>query len=104
MITVRITGLERQHDNPDEIEEGWITEQVNRRRLAGERVCINVHIDTSSVRAGLSTHGCPVGGGGRRPNRDEQRVFDLWADRGLNEPNFAVGQLIAFLHQLHRFL
>src|SRR4051794_24688753 len=99
MITVRIAGQERQWGDPDDVEESWITQQITRRRAAGEQVCASVGIKLWSVNVGLSTPGCALGGGGRRPNDDEARIIGLWESRGLNDPNFAPGSLIAFLHQ-----
>jgi hypothetical protein len=104
MITVRIAGQERQWNDPDDAEEGWITQQIGGRRAAGERVCVTVGIHTSYVNVGLSTPGCASGGGGRRPNDDEARIIDLWERRGLNDPNFAPGNIVAFLGQLARLL
>lgn len=104
MLTVRIAGQERQWDDPDDAEESWITQQITGQRAAGERVCVTVGIRTSYVHVGLSTPGCAFGGGGRRPKDDEARIIDLWERRGLNDPNFAPGNLIAFLHQLARLL
>lgn len=104
MITVRIAGQERQWNRPDDTEDSWITEQISRRRAAGEQVCATVGIATSYINVGLSTPGCATGGGGRRPNRDESRVFALWEQVGLNDANFAPSKLMAFLHQLTRLL
>jgi hypothetical protein len=104
VLTGRIAGQERQWNDPDDAEEGWITQQIIGRRGAGERVCVTVGIHTSDVNAGLSTPGCAFGGGSRQPNDDEARIIDLWDRRGLNDPNFAPGNLIAFLHQLARLL
>lgn len=104
MITVRIAGQERQWDDPDDAEEGWVTQQITRRRADGHQVCATVGIKTSYVNVGLSTPGCALGGGGRRPTTDEARIIDLWAQRGLNDSNFSPGNLIAFLRQLARLL
>ena len=104
MITVRIAGQERHWGAPDDAEESWIAQQITRRRAAGERVCATVGIITSYVNVGLSTPGCAFGGGGRPPNADEARIIDLWAKRGLNDPDFSPGSLIAFLRQLAQLL
>jgi hypothetical protein len=99
--TVHQTGV----TPPDDVEEGWLNQQINRARAAGEFVCALVRLNTRSVNMVLSTPGCSAGGGGgRRPNDHEQRIFDLWANRGLNESDFSPGNLIAFLHQLARLL
>lgn len=36
----------------------------------------------------------------RQANQQEQWIFDLWHKRGLDEANFDVGQLIAFLNEI----
>jgi hypothetical protein len=54
----------------------------------------------------LSTPTCESHGssGGRPPNNQERRIFELWKERGLNLQDFSGGNLIAFLHQLRRLL
>lgn len=105
MITVKIAGLERQWGSLDDIDEAWLAEQLTRRRAAGERPCVIVRVTTSSANVALSTPNCPTTGRGwRRPNEDERRILDLWSKRGLNEPEFVVGGLVAFLRQLGRLL
>ena len=64
-------------------------------------VCVRVQIKTESVNVGFSTPGCGASrSADREPNVDEQRLVDLWRKRGLNEENFEVGQLIAFINEV----
>lgn len=45
----------------------------------------------------LSTPSCSPGGGGRRQaNERELAIFKLWDERGLNDAEFAPGNLIVF--------
>lgn len=102
MIRVQIGTDER---TGKEITERWINEQVNRRRAAGEPVCVRVSINTSSLNVSLATLACGGGGGGSRmPNPQERSVFDLWEKRGMNDPAFAGGNLVAFLNQVERMI
>jgi hypothetical protein len=53
----------------------------------------------------LTTPNCASsGGGGRTPNAQEKRIFDLWDKRSLNKPDFTGGNLIAFLKQLRQII
>ena len=89
----------------DEAGELWITQQINRRRQEGLSACVRVTIHIDDVNMALATPSCAgVGGGGRYPNTREQRIFDLWAERGLSGTDFAPGNLIAFLKQLDRLI
>lgn len=102
MILVRIGEEERQYDNAD---EHWIAQQLNRRRNDGITPCIKVSIHQGGLNMALATAGCVSGGGGGRPpTSQEKAIFDLWQSRGLNDPNFNLGNLMAFLKQLKRNL
>ena len=98
MIKVKIGNEER-----DGLDEGWIAQQITRRRRAGEAVCVQVRIEGDGLNLVLNTPGCPTGvSGGRPPNHLEREVFDLWNRHGLNEPDFSPGNVIAFLKQIAR--
>jgi len=101
-ISVRIGGEERKLD---EVTPDWITHQVDRRRAAGERVCVRVTVQGPQINVALSTPGCSGGGGGGRvPNADEQAILELWGHRGLDQPDYSAGSLISFLKQLEHLL
>jgi hypothetical protein len=103
MVTITIGGESRSY--PDQATESWINEQINRRRKDGQNVCVEVRVNTSGLDLRLTTPGCGSGGGGGRlPNPNEQRVIDLWRERGLTAGHFAGGSVIAFLKQLQRQL
>ena len=101
MISVRINGDARKW--PEEADEHWVTQQINRQRAAGQSVCVRVTITSGPVDVTLSTPGCPAGAGGYRPLRpQEQEVLSLWSDRHLNDTGFTGGDLVAFLKQVGR--
>ena len=100
MITVRIVSETR--DIAD-ASESWITQSINRRRKDNVSVCVEVVIDTSGANLRLATPACATGasgGGFRPPNANERELIDLWNSRGLNSPDFAAGNLVAFLKQV----
>jgi hypothetical protein len=98
MIRIRIGDSERALRDA---EESWINQQINRRRQAGDQVCVRVFVENNSVNMVLSTCECPEEGGrGRPPNVQEKRIFDLWDKLSLNKPKFQGGNLIAFLKQI----
>ena len=100
MITIKIGSSEQSYENAD---ESWINQQINGRRRDGQSVCVRVVINNGSINMVLSTPNCATGGGGgRSPNLQEQRIFDLWDKHGLNKTDFHGGNLIAFLKQLRR--
>ena len=101
-ITIRIGGETR---TLADATESWVTQQINRRRQDGQSVCVEVLIRGSGVDLRLATLGCGAsgGGGGRPPNSNEQDIFTLWNDRGMNSSNFTGGNLVAFLKQLRKF-
>ena len=102
MITIKICDYERQFTQVKDIDEQWINQQINRRKDCGEVVFVRVIINVGNINIGLTTPNCPGGSGGSsRPlNRIESAVVDLWNKRGLDDPNFNGGNLIAFLKQL----
>ena len=102
MITIKICEYERQFNRVKDIDEQWINQQVNGRKDCGDVIFVRVTIQLGSIHIGLATPNCPGGSGGviRTLNREENAVVDLWKKRGLDDPNFSSGNLIAFLKQL----
>ncbi|NBC15768.1 MAG: hypothetical protein GVY18_00455 [Bacteroidetes bacterium] len=98
MVTIHIGPDERTLDDR---YEPWVTQQITRRRQAGQSVCVRVTIKDGDVRFTLTTPDCPsTGGGGFSPNRREQQIIDIWNRHDLGEGDLAPGQVIAFLKQL----
>ena len=102
MIKIRIGEAEREFED---VEEGWINQQVNRRQADGLEVCVEVFIEKKDIDLILSTPACgPRYGSSRSPNSTETRIIDLWNERGLNQKDFTGGNLVAFIKQLKRLL
>jgi hypothetical protein len=102
VITITIGSSTR---SIQEADESWINQNVNGRRRDGVAVCVQIRIQENGADLGLTTPGCPSGfGGGRSPNTLEQRIIDLWNERGLNASGFTGGNVVAFLHQLKKVL
>lgn len=100
MIFIKIGDEERRYDLAD---AQWITQQIARRRADGLTPCVRVTINMGGMNMVLTTPGCASGGGGGRPpTRQEKAIFDLWQKRGLNDLDFAPGNIIAFLQQMRR--
>jgi hypothetical protein len=100
MFTVTINGETR---DAADVPESWINQQISRRRDDALPVCVRVAIKTSGVDVVLATPGCGSGGfGGRQPKPNEAEIIELWRKRGLNDPEFSGGNLVAFLKQLSR--
>lgn len=89
----------------DDASEHWISDQLHRRRSDGANTCVQVFLKTDSIDIVLSTPQCQGrGGGGRQATPKEEDLFDLWAKRGLNDPSFNAGNVMAFLNQVRRVL
>lgn len=102
MIRLQI-GNDEQVD--DSISESWVAQQLGRLRSDGAPVCVRVTLQTDSLDFPLSTVGCGGRGAALESFTDQERaIIDLWGRCGLNEPDFAAGQLIAFIHQVRRYL
>lgn len=102
MIKIRIGEVEREFED---VEEGWINQQVNRCQAEGLEVCVKVFIKKKDIDLILSTPTCGSRyGGSRQPNSTETRIIDLWNERGLNQKDFTGGNLVAFIKQLKRLL
>lgn len=101
MVTIEV-GQERI--SLEDLREGELAEQVKRRSTDGRPVCVRVHIEEAEIRLELSTPECTTGRGRVRPVRPrEQTLIDLWRSRGLDETDWTIGNLIAFLKALPRY-
>lgn len=87
-----------------DISEGWLTEQIVRRRKDSQGVCVRVEIQSARANMTLATPGCTGAGGGRPPTATESRIFDLWDQLKLNTLTFSPGNLIAFLKRVGDYL
>ena len=101
MFTVHIGSAEAPIA---EASEGWINQQINRRRADHAPVCVQVAIATTELRMRLSTPQCAGGPNGRGPTPQELRVFRLWEECGLNRADFTGGNVVAFLHRVEKYL
>lgn len=100
MIKIQIGSTER---DLNKASEGWIREQIERRRQDGQPVCVRVIIEQGALNMSLSTSGCPPSNRpSRAPKPEERKVFDFWEKSGLNKPDFQVRSLIVFLKQVSR--
>ncbi|MEW6168640.1 MAG: hypothetical protein AB1651_13225 [Pseudomonadota bacterium] len=100
MIRVKIGNEERDYGAAD---PQWINQSLNGHRGNGGSPCVRVTVRGDDVDMVLTTAACPKGGGGRVPTQRERELFDLWDKRGLNEPQFTGGNLVAFLKQLRGY-
>lgn len=64
MVTIQIgNDASRTLSDPTDVNESWVNQQINRRRQAGEPVCVRVTIKTDSIDFMLSSNGCSAGRG-----------------------------------------
>lgn len=100
MIEVQIGNDKR---NLKDASPSWINEQLERRRREGGAVCVQVFVNRPQMYIRLSTPCCPPTIGGRSATPQEQELFDLWEQRGLNNSNIVGGNLMAFLRQVSKY-
>lgn len=101
MITIKIGTEERRGIA---IKTRWIAEQIRKRRDDGHKICVKAVINEDDVHITLTTPACVGGGGGRKPNKKERKLFELWERRGLNGDQITAGDIISFLKQYKKFL
>jgi Zn-dependent alcohol dehydrogenase len=101
MLTIRVGNDTRRLED---VDESWITQQINNRRRAGISVCIEVRIKTDVLDLILTTPACGSGAGGRAPRPDETRIIDLWMKHGLTSDDFTAGNAVGFVKQLRGLL
>lgn len=106
MIKMQIGSAERGFaDSLYDIDEGWIVQQIHRRRTDGQVVCVRIFVQVGCVNVVLSTPACSsYGGGGRAPNNAEREVFLCWGRLGLDRADFTAEAIVSFLRQLRRCL
>jgi hypothetical protein len=96
----RITISNSERDLVD-VSPSWIREHVQALSSRSMPVCVRVMIKSGSLNLAFATPAC--GGtrsSDREPNPDEKRLLELWRRKGLNETDFDVGQLIAFVNEV----
>jgi hypothetical protein len=105
VITVEIGSSSRQVNDPRDVDESWVNQQIHRRKADAQRVCVRVTIHCDSVNVILASADCGgVGGAGRPPNTQEERIFDLWNRCGMRQPDVEPHNLIAFLNALRQLV
>ncbi|RJO62870.1 MAG: hypothetical protein C4542_01640 [Dehalococcoidia bacterium] len=98
MVKISIGNAEK---DLGDIEESWITQQVNRRRADGVKVLVRVIVKEGDMNVVLTTPSGRTREGKSRPPRPrEEALFNLWNQHGLNNDEFSVVNLITFLRQL----
>jgi len=102
VITITVAGIEQSLEG---LSESWLHEQIRRRQQAGEKVCVQVSVQTSEIIAGVSSGACPSGrGNSRKLTEKERELLALWKHFGLGEEEVNSGKLIAFLQRLRALI
>ena len=101
MSTIRIGNAQKRLADAD---SQWIAQQINGRRHDGENVCVVVTINTPDVTLCLATPACGGGrGGSHHFNPREIELIEFWKKHRLNDDNYSVGSVVAFVgHALQR--
>ena len=100
MIRISIGDSEREIGDAN---PSWIREHVELLRNQNLPVCVRITIKSGDVDMALATPGCASGACGSRPPRPkEEEIFELWEKRSLNQDDFVLGQLIAFVNQIKK--
>jgi hypothetical protein len=98
MKRIRIGTSERDLDGA---EPRWIREHVDDLRSRGEPVCVQITLRSGSVNMLLSTPGCgPSSASRAEPNRQEEKILQLWRKKDLNTDDFDVRNLVDFVERI----
>lgn len=83
----------------------WINHAIVARRRDGQDICVIFDLDGDLLKLILRA---PRRAGGRGVDRSlshrEREVLELWAKLGLNDPDFAPGNVVAFVQQVKHYL
>lgn len=97
MITININGTER---SMQDASEGWVNEQINRRKRDPQPICVRVRIEKKpEVDLSLPSRDCPPGGSGRELTRRENEIYELWKKHMMRDSGFNGGHLWSFLNR-----
>lgn len=101
MVTITVGSDRREFRDRVDIDESWLNRVIDGRRGDGLGVCIEVLVSIPGRIDARLTAGCPpTGGGSRRPNQDEERLFELWTKCVVSHGAFRGGHVISFLKQM----
>ncbi|MBU3056884.1 hypothetical protein [Pseudomonas indica] len=97
-----VIAINEERQNLSEINPDWIHRQIKGRENDGIPVCVTISVNEPGIDLMLSCGECgsSSGGGSRKPNVEEQRVFSLWDKFDCGKKPINTGQLVAFLKRL----
>ena len=103
MIKIKIADDDRP-GNP--LDEEWVHQQINRRRDAGESVCVRVTLEQNELNIMLSTKTCAATGHPpiTNPSPLEKKIYEFWKGRKLNAVDFTSSNVVAFIIHLQDLL
>ncbi|WP_147303542.1 hypothetical protein [Rhodohalobacter sp. SW132] len=94
MIAIKIGTADRRDGD---IDARWITDQVNARRREGKKICVLFKVNCGDVNLNLPSRDYPkAGGGGRKPNVNEEFILDEWRKMGFPDQNLNPGMVVSF--------
>lgn len=98
MITIKIGASEKRFDSIRLLEEEWISRNIIGLQRDGRTVCIRISINEGPVNMTVVTSECQrTSSGGRPPNDEERKIFEIWEGLGLDTNGIEAGKIIAFL-------
>lgn len=98
MKSISIAGDERSLSSAT---PGWMRDSARAFTSRGLNLCVRVSISDGTVDLLLSTPGCNDRARGHRElNNEEQKIIDLWVNRGLDQIDVNIDQLIAFVSEI----
>ena len=105
MINLKIGASERRFNNIGEIDENWINQQINGLRNDRHSTFIRISINEGPVHMSLQTIDCTSSdGGGRMPNNNESKIFDLWKELRLDSKSFNGETLVVFFKRIRNIV
>jgi hypothetical protein len=88
----------------DEADASWIAKSINGRKHDGVAVQVRVVVKEPGIDIVLAAPPARGRGGGRMPNNREREVLEMWNRHHLGDVETKVGELVAFIKELVRYL
>lgn len=101
MITINICGEEK---TLQEINTEWINRIINRNRIQGKPICVNVNISASTVNLNLQTMDCKGYKEATGGSDIENRVIHLWEELVLSQKDISGVILFDFLTRMEQWV
>lgn len=102
VVVMSIGQAERRWESRQDIDESWVSQQVNQRTADGVPICVQVRMSfpDSGVSITVISRDCPGGRAGGTLTPNEAEIVQRWRELVLAHNKLVGGRLVAFLKGL----